>query len=817
MPRQKKHPSKKDKIGDTEQQLRATIQELQAEISEQKKPEENFRNQRDLYRAIMENDHFGFALIGLNHKILLVNNMMSKFFQKPASGLIGKKCFREFQKRKTICHHCPGTQAIATGQPAEIETEGVRDNGSRFSVRFQTFPTLDSDGAITGFIEIVQDITERKKAEESLKAAFQQLQASEQQLKAANQQLQASEQQLKAANQQLQASEQQLKAANQQLQATNQQLRASQEKIRALAKFPSENPNPVLRISKDGIVIYSNDAGLTLLNAWTTEPGKRLPDKWCEFIADVLKTGLSKDTELEYNSRIFSLTFAPVVDANYVNVYGLDITRRKQAELALKRERDKAQKYLDVAAVIMVAIDSEGRVGLINRKGCEVLGYTEDEILGKNWFNNFLPKSVRDNIKEIFNKVLAGDADGPEYYENPVLTKSGDERLIAWHNTVLRDDKGDVMATLSSGMDITEHKKMEEVLQKSEHEKTLVLDNASEIIAYHDKDNNILWANRAYLKATGLSLSELKGKKCYHAWGLDRLCKDCPVTKTMETGEPQSAELTPKNQPHWPPDIGSWLSRAAPVKDETGSVIGAIEVAYNITERKQTEEKLIDYQEQLKSLASQLTLAEESERHRIATELHTSIDQSLVISKMKLDELRASTPPGELANILDEVCELLGQNIQEARTLTFDLSSPILYELGLEKAVAEWLIEQVQNKHGIKTVFIDDGQKKPLNDDMRVFLFRDIRELLFNVIKHAQAKNVKVSISKVAEQIQVTVEDDGWGFDPVKVTGMAVRTGAFGLFSIRQRLELLGGRFEINSAPGHGTRITITAPLKREK
>jgi len=148
--------------------------------------------------------------------------------------------------------------------------------------------------------------------------------------------------------------------------------------------------------------------------------------------------------------------------------------------------------------------------------------------------------------------------------------------------------------------------------------------------------------------------------------------------------------------------------------------------------------------------------------------------------------------------------------------LTFDLSSPILYELGFEAAVAVWLTEEVEEKHNIATEFEKDKQVKPLDDDVRVLLFRDVRELLINVVKHAQAKKVKVSVRKAGNQIHVCVEDDGWGFDPAKIRATAVKKGGFGLFSIRQRLEELGGELEIESAPGQGTRATLIAPLKRE-
>lgn len=136
-------------------------------------------------------------------------------------------------------------------------------------------------------------------------------------------------------------------------------------------------------------------------------------------------------------------------------------------------------------------------------------------------------------------------------------------------------------------------------VREAEREKSLILENANEVIAYHDTGNNLIWANKAYLDATGLPLSELKGRKCYSCWGLDRLCEQCPVRTAIQTGETQEAELTPENQPHWPADKGCWLIKAAPVKDAAGTVIGAIEVAHDFTARKAAEEELERERKQL--------------------------------------------------------------------------------------------------------------------------------------------------------------------------------------------------------------------------
>ncbi len=139
----------------------------------------------------------------------------------------------------------------------------------------------------------------------------------------------------------------------------------------------------------------------------------------------------------------------------------------KTAGEALKRERDKAQKYLDIAGVIFIAVDADHKITLINKKGCEILGYEEDEIIGKNWFGTFLPKNKRDEIEEVFKKLISGEIEPIEYFENHIRTRSGEERLIAWHNTIVKDDMGKIVGTLSSGMDITDKRKLEEELLRT--------------------------------------------------------------------------------------------------------------------------------------------------------------------------------------------------------------------------------------------------------------------------------------------------------------------------------------------------------------
>jgi PAS domain S-box-containing protein len=236
-------------------------------------------------------------------------------------------------------------------------------------------------------------------------------------------------------------------------------------------------------------------------------------------------------------------------------------------------------------------------------------------------------------------------------------------------------------------------------------------------------------------------------------------------------------------------------------------------VMRDITDQKQAQLQLFDYQEQLRSLTSELSLAEERERRRIATDLHDRVGQALAVCKIKLGALGKSEPASGLEIRAEEIRDLIEQAIQETRSLIFKISSPILYELGFEAAVG-WLAEEMEKQHSIVSRYLDDGQLKPLDDDIRALLFRAVSELLMNVAKHAQASHVKISTERAGDRIRVVVEDDGIGLESSQMCSRWDKNQGFGLFSIRERLKHVNGSLDIQSRPGKGTRICVTAPLK---
>ncbi len=231
------------------------------------------------------------------------------------------------------------------------------------------------------------------------------------------------------------------------------------------------------------------------------------------------------------------------------------------------------------------------------------------------------------------------------------------------------------------------------------------------------------------------------------------------------------------------------------------------------TRREQAEDALRAHEAKLKSLASELALAEERERRRIAAGIHDDVGQRLALAKLELQSLAGSLSDPRFPEALHSICTKIDEAIERTHSLIFELSNPALYELSFDAALEQWLFEQVQKKHGLKCEVLTEGAAVRLNERMKIFLFQVLRELSVNVVKHASATMLRVRISQLGDGIEAIVEDDGVGF---VVSGTAFSpgdSGGFGLFNVRERLEYVGGHMEIESSPGKGTRITLTVPL----
>ena len=363
-----------------------------------------------------------------------------------------------------------------------------------------------------------------------------------------------------------------------------------------------------------------------------------------------------------------------------------------------------------------------------------------------------------------------------------------------------------------------------EVAQRTEAEKLLrdsrdYLKNLTDslpdaVFSVKLPERKIEWANDTF-KVLGYKPDECVGRsteflypseKDYLAFG-DKMARAIAEGKEVLHLE---QTLRNKSGDHFPADITVSLFRT------NGIVVSETAIVRNIAERKQREQQLQEYQVRLKALASQLTLAEEKERRRIAADLHDHVGHSLALARMQLDGIPEAKSALEQKILVKDVSNILLNALQDTRGLIFELSSPSMNEIGLSAAISEWLEEQIAKRQGLETEFVDnirDERRKTLDENVRALIFRNVRELLTNVIKHARANKVRVHLTEEANRLQIVVEDDGIGFAHSVENIKQKQTGGFGLFSIQERMADLGGSFDIQSEPGKGCKVALTVPL----
>jgi len=392
--------------------------------------------------------------------------------------------------------------------------------------------------------------------------------------------------------------------------------------------------------------------------------------------------------------------------------------------------------------------------------------------------------------------------------------------FLAWNKTLKHvvnkrtSELGSINESLEA--EIVERKIFEDALRESrDYLKSLTDSMGDAVLSIKMPERKIEWINDSF-KVFGYEPKECLGKGTeffypdkneYWAIG-EKLAKAIAEGKDIVTTE---ANLRRKNGETFPAEATLTLVR------ENHEVVNMIAILRDVSARKEAEEKLLAYQKRLKALASQLTIAEEMERKRIAADLHDYVGQTLALINIQIASVRKKVLEPALVAKLDDISGTLQQTLQDTRYLMTDLSSSAMNEIGLAAAISELLEDLVEKRHNLKTEFIDDIDDHQLNmqkDNVRAILFRNVRELFTNVVKHARAHEVSVRIQEEDNQVKIIVKDDGIGFDADAITPKNGQDGGFGLFSIKERMFDMNGTFEIVSEPGKGCKAILMVPVR---
>jgi PAS domain S-box-containing protein len=486
------------------------------------------------------------------------------------------------------------------------------------------------------------------------------------------------------------------------------QQKRAEEEIHSLAEFPEENPNPVLRISIDGLVLYANQPAVKLLETMGWHTGQRLPEPILQRVRHV-QGGEPSSFELTCAiGRTFSFAVAASSRAGLTNLYGTEITKRKRAEEALNR------------------------------------------------LNESLEQSVAERTADLRESMCRVDAEQRRFRE--------------------------------------------------------VLDALPVYVILLTPDYQISFANRFFENRFGRS----EGRRCYqYLFNRNEPCENCETYKALCTNAPH----------HWEwigPDGHIYDINDFPFIDVDGERL-IMEVGLDITLRRQDERALAQQNaevrrlaDRLRALAVDLSMAEQRERKRLSKILHDHIQQLLVAAQMQIEWLKRDTNLERICSTAQGIESILREVLEATRSLTIELSPPVLHETGLIGGLG-WLASRMRDKNQFKINLRLDDSAEPAGEETRLLLFEIARELLFNAMKHAGVTEAHVALLRTGDnRIGLIISDEGRGFDPDLLNRRGVDEVTFGIFSIQQRLAHIGGEMKIEAAPDRGTRISVIVPAEDE-
>jgi PAS domain S-box-containing protein len=554
-------------------------------------------------------------------------------------------------------------------------------------------------------------------------------------------------------------------------------------------------------------------------------------DRWIENYGRVAETGESVRFEAE--NKFLGKTLEAFAYSPEPGLFGhlfADVTEKRRAE----REREEGAQILEVAVNqfpgVFSVYDKDRRLVYANKETLRLLGLSAEEILGRK-DEEFFPAEVWKQYVPGLERVRATLS--PERVEIR-FNRQSTQVVQEVHFAPILDSAGELRYVVGVGHDMTEQKQNEERLIASEdavkqhlEEIEAIYRNAPVGLGVLDRDLRFIRINKRLADINGFSPEAHVGRTVREM--LPELADKVEggLRQVLDTGEPTlNIELTGET----PGSSGvehTWMESWYPIKNAQNRVVGVNMVVDEITDLKKVEADLVEMTrtletrvaertrslenrtKQLRHLAVELIEAEERERKRLSDVLHEDLQQLLAAARLELHRTLRSAPDSET---LKRANELLGEAIQKSRRLSHELSPAVLTHSGLVASL-EWLVRQVGEQFGLAVRLEVDECDLDVSPFVRIFVFRSIQELLFNVVKHARVRSADVHLGCSGEDLVVSVADKGRGFDPGRLETSDGPMG-LGLLGIRERGVSIGGSLSIESMPGQGSRFTLKVPLQ---
>ncbi len=704
---------------------------------------------------------------------------------------------------------------------------------------------VDGNGSNPRLVELETelDLTNRR-----LQGIIEEYESSQEEMKASNEELQSANEELRSTMEELETSKEELQSINEELQTVNQENR---HKVEELAQLSSDLEN--LMIATDIATLFL-DRDLRILrftpqvgkifNVRATDRGRPLSDLTHRLGYDALRKDaesvLRRLVPIESEAQdeegrwylVRILPYRSTTDhIEGVVITLIDISSRRSAELAVRESEERFRALVEASAQMVWSTDATGAMVEESPSWRRFTGQRFDEAEGTGWLNALHPDD-RERARSAWQTSIK---EGVPFADEFRIRRADDG---GYHWTTMRavprrTQEGSIRGWVGMNTDINEQRSVEQAFRESEEQYRLLMRSVEEYAIFiMDQQGIITRWNAGAERIFGYAEAAAVGLNAAAIFTEEDRQKNVPMLELTHAAENgQSADerlhLRKDGSKFW----GSGVMTA--LRNSDGSLRGFAKVLRDNTRRKETEDQLHDLnehleqrvtertrevtaqREQLRGLAARLTMAEQEERHRISQILHDDLQQMLYAVQLKMAHVRkvSETADGEARTAAwKEVDSWISDAIGITRRLTVDLSPPVLKGEGLTDTLL-WLVWQMEELHNLKIELRAAHAFRIPSEAMRVLLFQSIRELLFNVAKHADTEAAAIELKDADGNLVIVVTDHGCGFEMEALDLDRSVSGHFGLSNVRERLRLFGGEFEIDSHPGDGTSVTLMVPL----
>ena len=482
-----------------------------------------------------------------------------------------------------------------------------------------------------------------------------------------------------------------------------------------------------------------------------------------------------------------------------------DITERKRIEDLLRQKERELDTLLNDVPDAIARFDRDLRHTYVNERVEKLTGVPRENMIGKTPKEVGVPEQVVDLLTRAVQSVF----ESGQPVTDDASIPSPDGVVTHWESRFYPEfnEDGSVRSVLNIAREVTERKRLDDLLRHRERELDALLNNAPDPIVRFDRDVRYLFANAEALNSVGIPRENVLGKTPAELKIPQELAAMLTrnARAVFETGQPRADELS------YPSKGGMSYAelRFIPEFHEDGSVRSVLAIGRDVTERKRMERAAEASRKEIRALAGRLLHAQEEERRRVSRELHDGICQQLAVLAIDMGVLAAdaNTADGNRERIR-ELQALIVKTSEEARHLAYELHPSVLDDLGLGVSL-QALCDEFAQKEDVAVEFRKDELPDAIPLEVASGLYRIAQESLRNIAKYAEAKHVKVTLARGRRGVQLSIQDNGAGFDPEAVKGK----GGLGLVSMQERARLIHGKLSIESSPGHGTRIELAVPL----